>query len=189
MKGLLRLIAIAGVIFLAALALLFTWRMRPENAIVVAPGGEIRYDDFAFSVDGVRRAKALGEDGAQIEAQGEFVVVTLGVHNHAKRVDFTFRPEIVRLVVDGGAQGDANSDAQDSAEYTAAPAALPALAAANGCTRPIAAGSSCTTELAFDVPAGTRGLRIRLQFSGLFFDAIDTLVNGRTSLALPDQQR
>ena len=179
MKGGLRTVVIGAGLLLLALSLLFAWRVRPENAIVVPPGGAMQYDDFAFSVEGVRRTRALSDGAARLEASGEFVVVTIGVHNHAKRVDFTFKPETFELVA--GMPGSMTSIYQPSSE------ALPLLAATNGCKGPIPAGSSCTTELAFDVPRGATQLRLQWQYSWLLFDVLDTLAYGRMSLALPEK--
>lgn len=179
MKGCSRTVLIGAGLLLLGLALLFAWRVRPENAVVVPPGGEMQYDDFAFSVEGVRRARALSDGAARIEASGEFVVVTIGVHNHAKKVDFTFRPETIELVA--GMPGGMNSI------YKPSSAALPLLAATNGCKGPIPAGSSCTTELAFDLPRGSTNLRLQWQYSWLLFDILDTLAHGRMSLALPER--
>ena len=179
MKGGLRTVLIGAGVLLLGLSLLFAWRVRPENAIVVPPGGEMQYDDFAFSVEGVRRTRVLSDGAARIEASGEFVVVTIGVHNHAKKVDFTFKPETMELVA--GMPGEMNS------VYRPVTAALPLLAATNGCKGPIPAGSSCPTELAFDLPRGATKLRLQWQYSWLLFDILDTLAYGRMSLALPDK--
>lgn len=179
MKGRLRTVVIGAGVLLLGLSLLFAWRVRPENAIVVPPGGEMQFDDFAFSVEGVRRARAIGDGAARIEAAGEFVVVTVGVHNHAQKVDFTFRPETIELVA--GMPGGMNSI------YKPVAAALPLLAATNGCKGPIPAGASCTTELAFDLPRGATNLRLQWQYSWLLFDILDTLAYGRMSLALPER--
>jgi len=179
MKGCLRTVLIVAGLLLLGLALLFTWRVRPGNAIVVPPGGEMQYDDFAFSIEGVRRTRALSDGAARMEASGEFVVVTIGVHNHAQKVDFTFRPETMELVV--GMPGGMTSI------YKPVAAALPLLAATNGCKGPIPAGSSCTTELAFDLPPGATKLRLQWQYSWLLYDILDTLAYGRMSLALPER--
>ena len=179
MRGWRRTVLIGAGVLLLGLSLLFAWRVRPENAIVVPPGGEMQYDDFAFSVEGVRRARALSDGAARIEASGEFVVVTIGVHNHAKKVDFTFRPETIELVA--GMPGGMTSI------YKPVAAALALLAASNTCKGPVPAGSSCTTELAFDLPRGATKLRLQWQYSSLLFDVLDTLAYGRMSLALPER--
>jgi len=174
-RGLVRAIAVAGAVALLALGALFAWRRQPCNAIVIAPGGEMQYDDFAVSVEGVRRVPTLGEGEARLEARGEFVVVTLGVHNHARRVDYAFKPETLELATGPEGRG-----------FGPVAAAKPLLAAGDGCDGPISAGAACSIELAFDVPAGTQGLALRLRSSGALLDALDTLVYGRMCLALPD---
>jgi len=160
MKGWPRTVLIGAGVLLLGLSLLFAWRVRPENAIVVPPGGEMQYDDFAFSVEGVRRARALSDGAARIEASGEFVVVTM---------------ELV-----AGLPGGV------TASYRPVAAALALLGASNTCKGPIPAGSSCTTELAFDLPRGATKLRLQWQYSSLLFDVLDTLAYGRMSLALPE---
>ena len=180
-----RFVILGGLLLLALLAATLVWRLQPGQARVVAPGGEIRYDDFGFSIDGLRRASSIGEGGAAAVARGEFLFVTLGVHNHGRRVDFTFQPSVVRLIA-----GDGTVYIPDDAGTAALAARSPGDADATSdgrrCTGPLGAGDSCTAEVAFDVPPGTRGIEIRMQFEAPIFEFVYMLIHGRQSLALPE---
>jgi len=146
---------------------LHRYRSRPENRTVVPMGEEIRYDDFAFSV--VRSREATGPDRAHGGAGpgGRFVVVTMRVSNHARRVGFTFRPSAIRLV------------AADGREYAVA-AGVPVVA----CEAELPPGATCTAELTFEVPADAGPLRARVGSSFTPFDLLDRLRHGPRELAL-----
>ncbi len=179
-------------IVVVALAMgLYGWRMLPSHRVLLEPGTEARFDDFAFAVTGSRLESALGfgspGDGApggpagavRVEPRGRFVILELRVANHAQRVDFTFRPETVRLIDTRGDEHALSPEGQ---------AALQALGR-TGCRDPLPAGGACDTELAFDVPTDAIGgdgdLRARLSFGGGILDALDVLLYGNRLLRVP----
>ncbi len=144
---------------------------------VVTLGRPQRFDDFAFAVANVHRLDAI--DGLRPE-RGMFMVVRLGIRNQAKRVDFRFRPETAFVE-------DANGDRYPlSTEATrrrgSSPGGLPP------CDQPIPAGSSCTTDLVFDVPASIRVPRFLLS-SGTIGDLLDRILEGKVRFALDDEPR
>jgi hypothetical protein len=142
-------------------------RSRPEHLVVVPVGDEVRYDDFAFAVVGSREEPVLVGANGTVQPQGRFVVVTLRVANYAKRVEFTFRPDIIRLVA---------ADGREFAVERAVPA--------NGCESELAPGTSCTAELAFDVPRDSGPLRARVRSNLGLFDMIDRVLYGKKQLSL-----
>jgi Domain of unknown function (DUF4352) len=181
-----RAVIIGGLVLLVLLITVLVWRLQPGQALAVAPGGEIRYGHFGLSVGGVRRASSISGAGGTVNAHGEFVIVTLGVHNRSERGDLTFPPSAGRLI-----DSDGNVYLPDDAG-TAALAAMAfgdAASAADGrrCTGPIRAGDSCTAEVPFDVPPGTRGgMRLEMQFEGPIFVFAEMLLHGRKWMVLPE---
>jgi hypothetical protein len=176
------IVLLAGLsLVVAGAAGLYAWRMQPEQREVHAPGDAVRFDDFRFAVVGARREASLGEGAARAQARGVFVVVQLRVSNDAQRVEFTFRPETLRLVDARGALHELSPAGQ---------AALAALGR-DGCRRPLPPGASCIGELAFDVPADALGggepgaLCLRFFFGGALPNLLDLLAYGNRVLALP----
>lgn len=165
------LVALAvGISMLASLAM---WNRRDQLAHL---NEEIQYDDFAFSVLDLARVPSLGNGTRRVAAKGGFCIVTFKVANHAKRVDFKFRPESVVLVDERGRQ------------YHLADAAQAVLDQDRGgapCAAPIKAGSSCTTKLVFDVPTDAGQLDVRLSFSNRFTDLLDLVFWGFKRIRLP----
>src|SRR5207247_2767323 len=92
---------------------------------------EIQYDDFAFSVQGVRKMRSLGSGDPQNGAQSVYFV-TLKIANHAKRVDFTFKRASAILVDDAGKEFHPSPSGQQS---------LDAIHS-NNCSGPIPAWAS-----------------------------------------------
>ncbi|HKP12371.1 MAG TPA: DUF4352 domain-containing protein, partial [Blastocatellia bacterium] len=135
------LVAVA-VVLLVIVALL---NRHPQ---VVGLNQEIQYDDFAFAATSARRAASFGDAPALTRAQGVYEIVTMKVVNHARRVDFTFDKSTVVLVDEQGNEYHWSADVQRA--YDAAGAR------GGTCAEPIPAGASCTTEVAFDVPAAAR---------------------------------
>lgn len=58
-----------------------------------APGHEIQLDDFTFAVTGASPGSTT--------ASNQLYAVKIRVRNHARRVDYTFKPEEVAVLADG----------------------------------------------------------------------------------------
>lgn len=152
-----------GLGFSALLVLLALLNRRNQHAGL---GEEIQYDDFAFAVESTKRAAMLGSADSPAKANGTFVVVTLKVVNHAKRVDFRFDRSFAIL-----------EDA-DERRFSVSHEGQAALEASewkiDPCAAAIPAGASCVTELAFDVPPDARELRLKISMGGnAFLDFLD----------------
>ena len=150
--------------FFALLVALALLNRRDQHA---ALGEEIQYDDFAFAVVSTKRAAALGPADSPTKANGTFVVVTLKVVNHAKRVDFRFDRDFAILEDANAHRFNFSREGQtalEASEWKSDP-----------CAGPIPAGASCVTELAFDVPPDARELRLKISMGGgnAFLDFLD----------------
>jgi hypothetical protein len=86
-KGIALTITIVAAIGISLLALLAVLNRRDQT---VGLNQEIKYDDFAFSVQDVRKTNSLGTGDSRKKPHGLFYIVTLKIANHAKRVDYTF---------------------------------------------------------------------------------------------------
>jgi hypothetical protein len=144
---------------------------------VVALGRPNRFDDFAFAVANVHRLDAI--DGLR-PGRGMFLIVRLGIRNQAKRVDFQFRPETALVEDENGIRYPLSSEATQ--RRSGSSGGLPL------CDRPIPAGSSCTTDLVFDVPSTVREPRFLL-CSDWFGDLLDRILEGKVRFALDDEPR
>lgn len=121
---------------------------------------------LAYSVAGVRRAKAVGEGEARAVARGEFLVVTLktrfdGATISPGRGDSELHPN-PRAVTAYDADGRAYAPSSEGARALAA-----AGAAGTPLETPLRPGESYTTELVFDLPADARATRLLLNESDL----------------------
>ena len=174
----LRVVIIGGLMLLALLTATLVWRLQPGQALAVAPGDEIRYGSFGLTINGMRRVPSIGDGSTAVVAQGEFVIVSLGLHNRSESGELSFPPSAARLI-----DGDGNV----SIPNEAGTAAL-AAATADGlrCTGPIRAGDSCSVELPFDLPPGTSAARLAMQFEGPIFEFVEMLIHGRRWLVLPE---
>jgi hypothetical protein len=144
---------------------------------VIPLGRPHRFDDFAFAVVNVHRLDALDDLRPD---RGTFLVVRLGIRNQAKRVDYQFRPESAWVE---DANGRRYSFAAGATRRRAeAPGGMPP------CDRPIEAGSSCTTDLVFNVPGDVRTPRLILS-SGTVGDVLDRVLEGKVRFALDDEPR
>ncbi len=171
--------ALIAVFLIGAIGLAATWywRSRPERTIVGAVGtGEICIDDFGFTVVASRSIDSLGPPEQPVLPRGRFVVVSLRVNNHAKRVDYRFEPRIARLVGANGEEYEVSPEAQGALD--AARSGIPSHAT------PLHPGESLTTDLVFDVPLAARGLMFRVSFASGLFDAIDVAMFGNQRLRI-----
>jgi hypothetical protein len=157
-------IVIAGA-FLSLIAMLAALNRRDQ---LVGLNKEIQYDDFAFSITGVRKMKAIGTGESGSIAQGDYYLVSLLVSNHAMRVDYSFKNDTAVLVD------------QQGREFHFSPVGQRALEASqgtSGCGSPIPAGSSCTTELVFDLPAESKPGNVRIS-GGTLGDLLEVIFFG-----------
>ena len=137
---------------------------------------EIQYDDFAFSVQGVRTTRSIGDS----TAQGVYYVVTLKVANHAKRVDYEFKCDSPVLVAGDGRHYRVSFEAQGVLDS--------ASGAADLCATPIPPGSSCTKEVVFDVAPDITEPRLRVSTGGLAGDILDTIFYGKKVIMLNSRE-
>jgi hypothetical protein len=173
LKILLGGIAVIAALTLAGFILLSSTGQRDE---VMSFNQEIQFDDFAFSVLDSRAAKMVGPESAQVTAHGIFYIVKLQVANHAVRVPFTFDRHSAILV-----------DNQ-RVEHLISPDAQAALDAVHGtpdsCGAPLEHGTTCVTELVFDVPADTHAPWLRMSFGGAVGSTLDLVVYGNRVIQL-----
>lgn len=170
-KGIAVTVAIVAAIGVSLLAMLAVLNRKAQT---VGLKQEIQYDDFAFSVQDVRRASSLGSEESQTNAEGVYYVVTLKIANHAKRVDFTFKKASAILVDDAGRDFHLSEIAQRALESTQG----------GKCSGPIPAGASCTTELAFEVPENAHVSLLRISQGILLGDILDFVFYGTKRIAL-----
>ena len=170
-KGIAFTVVIAAAVGFSLLAMLAVLNRRDQT---VGVNQEIQYDDFAFSVQSFRKANALGSGSSQANAQGVFYVVELKIANHAKRVDYRFKPPSAILVDEAGREFHLSEYGQRALESTQS----------NKCSDPIPPGVSCTMELAFEVPDNTRLATLRISEGGSIGDVLDFVFYGKKRIAL-----
>ncbi|MFY9570551.1 MAG: DUF4352 domain-containing protein [Blastocatellia bacterium] len=174
-KGLAVTVAIVAAIGISLLAMLAVLNRRDQS---VGLNQEIQYDDFAFSVLGVRKASTL-ERGDSPVADRFYYVVTIRISNHAKRVNYTFKTTAAILVDDRGREFHLSTAGQHALESTLI----------NRCSEPIPAGASCITEIAFDLPAEARPSQLRISEGGAIGDILDVVFYGRKRIELAASQQ
>jgi hypothetical protein len=148
---------------LAAMAIAVLNRPGP----VVGPRTPIQYDDFAYEVLDHRVEVLEGH---------RYHIVIFRIHNRARRVDYRFRPEIVRIRSADGRLFSVSTRGQ-----LALATEYPALAL---CTQPMPAGSTCTTALAFSLPNDVKDPSIVIRHRGWIFAIVDDLLFGKKSIRL-----
>ena len=174
-KGIAVTVAIVAAIGVSLVAMLAVLNRKDQT---VGLNQEIQYDDFAFSVQGVRKANFLGSGESQTNAQGVYYVVTLKIANHAKRVDFTFKRASAILVGEAGREFHLSENGQQALDATPS----------NKCSGPIPAGASCTTELAFELPENAHASLLRISEGGTLGDILDFVFYGTKRIALGSLQ-
>jgi hypothetical protein len=137
------------------LCAVFGWMACVRRDRVAAPGEELVFDDFGFSVQNVKR-------------NGTSWIVDLKVANHAQRVSYKLDNHQVVIVDEQGRTFTETKDADGTA-----PAPVTELAH----------GESCITRLVFDVPEDAREPRLKIRF-GDVGSALDFVLLGDWSLAL-----
>ena len=149
-------VTLVGLALVAAAyaGLLLAFSVRSEGRVLAR--GEEKYFceidcHLAYSVVGLRRAKALGAGGARAEAQGEFLLVTLKTRFDAD----TISPRRGNAPLTPNPRDAFVRDAEGRA-YGASEAGRRALATEGGVgmplDTPLRPGESYTTELVFDLP-------------------------------------
>jgi len=169
-KGLgvtLAILAAIGVSLLAMLALL---NRRDQT---VGLNQEIQYDDFAFSVLGIRKVASLGKSDSR-PAAGIYYVVSLKVANHAKRVDYTFKKYSAVLVDTVGREFHLSTSGQEALESTQG----------QQCINPISAGAWCNADVVFELPANAQVAQFRVSEGGLAGEILDVVFYGKKRIAL-----
>ena len=174
-KGIAVTVAIVAAIGVSLVAMLAVLNRKDQT---VGLNQEIQYDDFAFSVQGVRKVNSLGSGESQTNAEGVYYVVTLKIANHAKRVDFTFKRASAILVDGAGREFHLSENGQQSLDATHS----------NNCSGPIPAGASCTTELAFELPENAHASLLRMSEGGALGDILDFVFYGTKRIALGSLQ-
>lgn len=122
----------------------------------------------------LRTADSLGKGESQANAQGVYYIVTLKIANHAKRVDYTFKPASAILVDDAGREFHLSETGQRALDSTRS----------NKCNAPIPAGASCITEVVFEVPENAHLSKLRISEGGLIGDILNFVVYGMKRIAL-----
>jgi hypothetical protein len=138
---------------------------------------EIQYDDFAFSVQGVRKSRTVGS----VAAKGVFYIVTLKVANRARRVSFKFKPTSPMLISEDGKQFRVSSESQRALATD--------IAAGDACAAPIPPGSFCVKEVVFDVPDDVSVPWLKISRGGLAGDILDTIFYGRKVISLDTNEQ
>jgi hypothetical protein len=161
------------VALIAAILTLFIFARLSAPERVVGPNTPVRFDDFDFSVTGVKRVP-------MDKSAGTYLVVRLHIQNHAKVVPFQFLRSTAFVVDDAGRQFGVSAEGQaylDRRHGTTDP-----------CAGKIPPGGECTTVLAFDVPEDAVNPRLKLAFGGPVGEFLDTMISGRTRIKLEAQK-
>ena len=169
-KGLGVTIAILAAIGLSLLAVLALLNRRDQT---VGLNQEIQYDDFAFSVLGVRQQDGLGKSDSTA-SNGVYYVVTIKIANHAKRVDYTFKKNSAVLVDAAGREFHLSRTGQEALESIEG----------RQCGDAIPAGASCLADIVFELPASARVTQFRVSEGGLAGDILDVVFYGKKRIAL-----
>jgi len=170
-KALAITVLIAAGVFLSLIAMVVTLNRRDQ---LVGVNKEIQFDDFAFSVTGIRRAKSLGEGEYESIARGNYYVLSIRIANHAKRISYSFDNKIAVLTDEKGRDFRFSPDGQR------------ALDGSNGhalCHDPIPAGKECIAEVAFDLPDEATPSRLRIS-SGPVGDLLEFVFFGTRRIDL-----
>jgi hypothetical protein len=138
--------------------------------LIVGLNQTIRYDDFAFEAT----------DAAEKEFAGrKYLVVTVAVHNQAERIDYQFRREIAAILDDQGRL------------FRVAPKGQQELDDVRGgpdpCGKLLPAGTSCSTQLAFELPDDSTNPRLVFRF-GWLGTLLDDLLVGRQEIRLSGEK-
>ncbi len=129
-------------------------------------------DDFGFTMTGQQWVSEIKDAEGMVEPNGKFLILTVHVANHAKRVDFTFDPNQIVVESDDGRRfllshlGQAAQDPHGEQKTT------------------LAAGDSCDRDIVFDIPTNANNLRMRVIFGGRFGEVLEWLFFGDRATAV-----
>lgn len=173
-KGIGFTLAIAAVAGVSLLVLLAVLNRRDQT---VGFNQEIQFDDFAFSVQAVRKVAALAKADAP-PANGVYYVVTIRIANHARRVDYRFK-KTAAILVDGlGREFHWSPEGQQALETTEN----------RQCDAPIPAGGTCVTDVVFDLPVDAKVARLKISEGGLVGDILEVVFFGKKRITLESPQ-
>jgi hypothetical protein len=169
-KGLGITIAILAAIGVSVLAMLALLNRQDQT---VGLNQEIQYDDFAFSVLGVRQQDSLGK-GETVDSHSVFYIVTIKIVNHAKRVYYSFKKNSAVLIDAAGREFHMSRTGQEALES----------AQGQQCAEAIPAGAWCKADVVFELPTSTRITQFRVSEGGLAGDILDVMLYGKKRIAL-----
>ena len=145
---------------------------RPDR--VVGLGEELPCGSVGYSVLGVIQTDRVGK--APRMARGVYWVLTLKFMNHWHLLDAKFDPSFVSLIDDRGNEHPVSEEAQK---------VLDSARKGEDCYgREIPPGSSCTTEVVFDLPAGVRGRELKISMRRALGDVLGGLLFGERRIRL-----
>jgi hypothetical protein len=136
---------------------------------------EIGYDDFTYAASGLRTTQSLGSAKAP---QGEaFYIIHVRVTNHARRVEYVFRPEIYRLYTTDGRALPNTPDGQSAIDSAAGGRQMEPV-------RLAPMGGSVKRSLAFVGPSGLSSVRAAISTAGALGDFLDLIFGGNVNIEL-----
>jgi hypothetical protein len=163
-------ITAAALLVIAVLVLAIVALLNRRNQIV-GLNQEIQYDDFALSVLGTVKANSVGSVTTQHSTEGQFYVVTLKVTNQAKRVNYRFPKALAILIDESGREYHISSAGQKALDEE--------TTKSGGCESEIPPGSSCVTDVVFELPKDVRISYVRISGGGAAGDVLDTIFYGK----------
>jgi hypothetical protein len=172
---LLRVLFLMTVLLGLGAVAVYQYQVLPSVAKVGGVGDEIHIDDVGATLLGGHRVAGVGDGPARVGAKGMFVLVDVRIANHAKRADYQFEDEHLRLVDAAGNEYEVAAEAQ---KYLRSQHA-------DGCAGALPPGGVCTTQLVFDVPASAGELQLRMKLGSGVMDMLDTVMFGKQRLKLP----
>lgn len=139
-------------------------------------GRDIVYDDFGFTAERATSATRLGT--VQAPSGQAFYIVEAKVTNFAKRVDFDFKPEIVKLYTVNGKPCPNAMDAQSAIDTQLGKAQMTNVSLSPG-------GDFASRQIAFVGPAGLTEVRVAFSSAGAIGDFLDAIFGGNINVKLP----
>lgn len=162
-RGLAWKVFVAAVILLAGYSAVLFGASVGSHEWVLAPGEQKYFCEIdchlAYSVGGVERTKSIGIGAASATANGTFLVVsvrawfdprTISAHRGNGPLDPS--PRMVTLVDEAGQEYPVSALGQQALEQSGQ--------AGTPLTQPLRPGDSYISRVVFDVPAGSRDLRL-----------------------------
>src|SRR5207253_6853711 len=107
-----------------------------------------------------------------------FYVIQARVTNFAKRVDFEFRPEIVKLY---SPEGKACSNAAQAQSALDVQLGKPQMANVSLSPR----GDLAERQIVFEGPLGLKEVRVVFSTAGVLGDFLDAMIGGNINVKLP----